>query len=138
MQSAAYGPADCAAGARGSTTVVFPRSPSWTKRGKASAAQQLGSPSPTRVNKTSADRDRTGRPPLAHCNTNGYEFPVADAFAWLWHQTVVDDNRDDSYSVSTDIYSPKSQLSCLVNAPARSWQCEDPRGALALGERYQR
>ena len=42
-------------------------------------------------------------------------------------QSVVDDNfddnRDDSYSLSVDIYSPKSLLSCLVTAPARSWQC---------------
>ena len=37
--------------------------------------------------------------------------------------TVSDDNRDDSYSLSVDIYSLNVVLSCLVRAPACSWQC---------------
>jgi hypothetical protein len=39
--------------------------------------------------------------------------------------SVVDnlDNRDDNYSLNYGNYSPKSPLSCLVTAPARSWQC---------------
>jgi hypothetical protein len=35
----------------------------------------------------------------------------------------VDDNRDDNYSLNYGNRSPKSLLSCLVTAPARSWQC---------------
>jgi hypothetical protein len=35
----------------------------------------------------------------------------------------LDDNRDDNYSLNYGNYSPKSLLSCLVTAPARSWQC---------------
>lgn len=33
------------------------------------------------------------------------------------------DNRDDSSPLDDGIYSPKAHLSCLVTAPARSWQC---------------
>ena len=35
----------------------------------------------------------------------------------------LDDNRDDNYSPNYGNYSPKSLLSRLVTAPARSWQC---------------
>jgi hypothetical protein len=35
----------------------------------------------------------------------------------------VDDNLDDNYSLNYGNCSPKSLLSCLVTAPARSWQC---------------
>ena len=34
----------------------------------------------------------------------------------------LDDNRDDNYSLYYGNHSPKSLLSCLVTAPARSWQ----------------
>jgi hypothetical protein len=40
-----------------------------------------------------------------------------------WFDDSFDDNRDDSYSVSVDISSLKSPLSCLVMAFAYSWQC---------------
>ena len=35
----------------------------------------------------------------------------------------LDDDRDDNYPLNYVNYSPKSLLSCLVTAPARSWQC---------------
>ncbi len=38
----------------------------------------------------------------------------------------LDDNRDDNYSPNYGNYSPKSLLSRLVTAPARSWQCGVP------------
>jgi hypothetical protein len=34
-----------------------------------------------------------------------------------------DDNRDDSGPVNYVPYSPKMRVSCLVTAPACSWQC---------------
>lgn len=34
----------------------------------------------------------------------------------------LDDNRDNNCSPNYGNYSPKSLLSCLVTAPARSWQ----------------
>lgn len=34
-----------------------------------------------------------------------------------------DDNRDDSGPVNYARYSPKTHLSCLITAPACSWQC---------------
>jgi hypothetical protein len=34
-----------------------------------------------------------------------------------------DDNRDDNGSLNHHRYSPLMHLSCLVTAPARSWQC---------------
>jgi hypothetical protein len=34
-----------------------------------------------------------------------------------------DDNRDDSGPLSYVPYSPKMHVSCLITAPACSWQC---------------
>jgi hypothetical protein len=34
-----------------------------------------------------------------------------------------DDNRDDSGSLNHHRYSSKMHVSCVVTAPARSWQC---------------
>jgi hypothetical protein len=34
-----------------------------------------------------------------------------------------DDNRDDCGPLNYTPYSPKMHLSCLITAPARSWQC---------------
>ena len=34
-----------------------------------------------------------------------------------------DDNRDDSYPFNHGVYGPDVQLSRLVTASARSWQC---------------
>jgi hypothetical protein len=42
-------------------------------------------------------------------------------------EAVVDDNRDDNRDDSGPLnyvpYSPKMHVSCLVTAPACSWQC---------------
>jgi hypothetical protein len=52
---------------------------------------------------------------------------------WVWFDDNLDDNRDDNYSLSYGSYSPKSLISCLVTAPARSWQDGDQgRVTLAL------
>jgi hypothetical protein len=43
-----------------------------------------------------------------------------------------DDNRDDNGTSNYAPYSPKMHLSCLVTAPARSWQCGDRSEVVAM------
>jgi hypothetical protein len=49
---------------------------------------------------------------------------VANTLAWSQRVNWSgDDNLDDNYSLNYRNYRPISPLSCLVTAPARSWQC---------------
>jgi hypothetical protein len=55
--------------------------------------------------------------------TDDIEHDVA-GFPGSWSvDDSLDDNGHDNYSLNCGNYSSKSLLSCLVTAPARSWQC---------------
>jgi hypothetical protein len=52
-----------------------------------------------------------------------YRLGVCPAAAQLSNDDSSDDNRDDTGPLNYAPYSPKIHLSCLVMAPACSWQC---------------
>ena len=64
---------------------------------------------------------------MPNCNTNGYRhsagWGLCPAAGELALNDSCDDNRDDRGSLNHHRESPQMPLSCLVTAPARSWQC---------------
>jgi hypothetical protein len=77
-------------------------------------------------------RSRPAAAPVDFANTLSLGVRVN----WLVDENL-DDNRDDDYSLNYGNYRPKSLFSCLVTAPARSWQCGD-QGSSLVGSTIHR